>query len=137
MDGTRDGTWLSIERSTWIAGAETLALILLLTSFRESALFLYAGLPLVLHLGWSAATSMPVGRIPGPPSGTGERRRNHLLRYQVVAFLSQVQRVEAAAEKAAVAGMPRPALQEKLQVEGRVLQEIASDMVKVAGRVGV
>lgn len=130
-------TWMAIERRTWIALAETVALVGLILFFRDTLVLLALGLPLVAHLAWTAVTSVPVGQIPGPPPGIGERRRNHLLRYQVVAFLDQVQRVETFAEKANTAGKPRPDLERELSVAGRRLQAIASDIVKVAGRTGV
>ena len=137
MDRKEPRTWMSVEVTTWIAAGETAALLALLMFFREASLMLVAAVPLVLHLGWSAATSLPVGRVPGPPPGVGERRRNHLLRYQVREFLEEVQRVEAAAEKATLQGVPRTKFEKELARSGQNLQEIAQNMVKVAGRSGV
>jgi len=126
-----------MERGTIITIAEVTALIVLLLLDPPSTARILVGIPLVLHLGWSAATSLPIGRVPGPPPGVGERRRKHLLRYQVVAFLNQVQQVESLVEERNGSTKPRRSVEQELEVAENRLKEIAGDIVKVAGRSGV
>jgi hypothetical protein len=126
-----------MERGTMITIAEVAVLVVLLLLDAPSTARILVGIPLVLHLGWSAVTSLPIGRVPGPPPGVGERRRKHLLRYQVVAFLDYVQKVESLVEERNGSTKPRRSVERELEAAEHRLKEIAGDIVKVAGRTGV
>lgn len=123
------------DRRTWITAAEIvgLALVLLAGSWLVR---LTLGLPLLAHLGWSALTSVPVGMIPGPPPGVGERRRNYHLRYRVVAFLNEVQRVERFVQQAREEKLPRPQVEKSLRSAERRILATAAEVAKVLGRNG-
>jgi hypothetical protein len=95
------------------------------------------GVPVLAHLGWTALTSIPLGAVPGPPPGIGERRRNHHLRYRVVAFLNEVQRVEEFVQGARSAGLPRQEVERNLRSAEHRLRSTAAEVVKVAGQAGV
>jgi hypothetical protein len=101
------------------------------------SLALLVGGPILLHLGWSALTSVPVGAVPGPPPGLGERRRNHHLRYRVVAFLNEVQRVEEFVQSSKSAGLPRHQVEKNLRSAEHRLRSTAAEVVKVVGQAGV
>jgi hypothetical protein len=98
---------------------------------------LLLGVPVLAHLGWSALTSVPVGAVPGPPPGIGERRRNHHLRYRVVAFLNEVQRVEDFMQGAKSAGLSRHEVERNLRSAEHRLRSTAAEVVKVVGQAGV
>lgn len=98
---------------------------------------LLVGVPVLGHLGWSALTSVPVGAVPGPPPGISERRRNHHLRYRVVGFLNEVQRVEEFVQGAKAAGLPRHEVERSLRSAEHRLRSTAAEVVKVLGQAGV
>lgn len=92
---------------------------------------LVVGLPLLTHLGWNTLTSLPVGKIPGPPKGVKERRRNHDLRQRVVAFLSEVQRVERYIHQAEVSGLPHSSVGPSLRSAEKRMLATAEEVVRL------
>lgn len=128
--------WIAVEeRGTWITVAEVACLALVLLT-GGATLRMLVGLPLLAHLGWTALTSVPVGEIPGPPSGVGERRRNYHLRYRVVAFLNEVQRVEQFVQDARANKLPRTEVEKNLRSAEKRILATAGEVVKVLGRNG-
>lgn len=117
--------------------AEILGLGLVLVMDPPTALRLLLGLPLLAHLGWSALTSLPLGEVPGPPSGRGERRQNLELRSRVVSFLNEVQRVEQFVQDAKTAGLPREEVEKNLRSAERRIKTSAADVAKAVGRNGL
>lgn len=130
-------TWIAVrERSTWILAGEIGVLAIVLLTAPGGWIALLVGIPVLGHLGWSALTSVPTGAVPGPPAGLSERRRNHHLRYRVVAFLNEVQRVEDFAQRARTAGLPRAEVARNLNSAEQRLRDTAAEVVKVAGQLG-
>ena len=122
------------DRATWITLAEVLVLgLVLLTSSGTAAAWL-VGLPLLLHLGYRDLTSLPLGAVPGAPSGNAERRRNHELRAQVVAFLNEVQRAEKYVQSARARGSAPTDVEKSLRWARERLKETAEEVVKATGR---
>jgi len=121
------------ERETWITLAEILVLGVVVM-MPGTGVRLALGLPLLGHLGWTTLTSLPMGKIPGPPAGVKERRRNHDLRTRVVAFLKEVQRVERYVQQAEVRGLPASQLGESLRSAERRMLATAEEVVKMTGR---
>lgn len=95
------------------------------------AIRLLVGLPLLTHLGWTTLTSLPVGKIPGPPKGVKERRRNHDLRQRVVAFLNEVQRVERYVQQAEVTGLSPSSVGPSLRSAEKRMLATAAEVVKL------
>lgn len=116
---------------------EVLALAAVLLLAPSPALRVVLGLPLILHLGWRVISSVPVGGIPGPPPGVGERRRNHRLRYRVVEFLREVKRIEAYARQAGDGAVAPREVESNLRGAERRLHDIIGEMIRVAGQAGV
>lgn len=118
--------WLvTREPQTWIAGAEIVALALLLLWAVDSPAVRVLGLVVLAHLGYTALTGLPMGRIPGRPL-RGRPRRNLDLRAQVVTFLREVRRVDDYAQSALLAGWPVERLQAGLRAgEQRVMAAAA------------
>lgn len=131
------GKWIAArEPATWITLAEVLGLGFALFA-TGTVLRLVVGLPLLLHLGWTALTSLPLGQVPGPPAGRDERRRNHQLRYRVVAFLNEVQRAEKYVQRAEAARLPQNEVEKNLRLAENRILDIAGEVVDVVGRRGV
>lgn len=122
-----------METRTWITFGEVAALGVLLLFELPTAIRVIVGVPLLLHLGWSVLTSVPAGKIPGPPPGVGERRRNHQLRYRVVQFLNELQRLEAYTLQGDDGTVPKRELE---KAEER-LQSVVTEAVRSVGRTGV
>lgn len=95
------------------------------------AIRLLLGLPLLTHLGWTTLTSLPVGKIPGPPKGVSERRRNHDLRQRVVAFLNEVQRVERYVQQAEVTGLSPNSIGPSLRSAEKRMLATAEEVVRL------
>lgn len=126
--------WMATrERATWIAAVEVLGLALVLLITGASGIPLMVGLLLLAHLGYSAMTSLPIGSIPGRPSGAAQRR-NLDLRSRVVAFLNEVRRVEAYAHRAHSTGRPPAEVEENLRTAQRRVMAAAAEVAKVSGR---
>lgn len=125
-----------MEGAMWITVAEALVLFLVLVVGPNLTIRLVLGLPVLAHLVYSALTSLPLGKVPGPPEGVDERRKNHQLRERVVTFLNEVQRVEEFARRAKTAGLPPEEVQKNLARADRKLRSTASEVVEVVGRRG-
>lgn len=123
--------WLvTRERSSWIAGAEVLGLLLVLLLAVDSAWARLVGFALLGHLGYTALTGLPMGEVPGRPAG-GQPRRNLDLRAQVVAFLREVRRVDEYAQRAKLAGVPSAQLEADLRAGEQRLLAAAARVAKV------
>ncbi len=122
---------------TVVAILEVLGLTGILLFASTPVLRVIVGLPILAHLGWGVLTSVPLGGIPGPPPGVGERRRNHRLRYRVAEFLREVKRVEAFARQAQIGEVPAATAQKSLQSSEARLRDIVSEIMRVAGQTGV
>ena len=139
MDRDRGGAmkfsiWLvTRERQTWIAAAEVLGLMAILWTATESLLPRLVGFALVAHLGYTAMTGVPIGRIPGRPP-RGQPRRNLDLRAQVGAFLREVRRVDEYAQRSRVAARPPDQQDEGLRSGEHRLMAAAARVAKVATR---
>ena len=128
--------WMaSRDRDTWILAAEIFVLALVLFYAPGTTIRVLLGLPLLVHVGYRALTSLPLGMIPGRPPGAKERR-NQDLRSRVVGFLNEVRRVEEYAERAQVAGRPPAEVENNLRSAEKRLMAAAAEVVKVAGRNG-
>lgn len=126
----------TMERSTWITIAESLGVGAVLLAAPGITLRALVGLPLLFHLTWTAATSLPTGQIPGPPEGVGERRQNHHLRSRVRMFLREVQRAEQLVREARTKGLPRRRVKQSLQLAEKRLLSTASEVGKALGLSG-
>jgi hypothetical protein len=125
------------EKRTWVTAGEVLALAGLLAFAPPTLFSMLLGLPLALHLGWSVLTSVPIGAIPGPPPGIGERRQNHQLRYRVVEFTREVQRLEAYARRLDGNTTPPKQLARDLRKAEERLHNVVSEAVRAVGQSGV
>lgn len=126
--------WLvTRERGTWITAAEIMGLGLLLLTDAGPTVRLLLGLPLLVHVGYRALTSLPMGLVPGRPE-RGQPRRRYDLRARVVRFLDEVKRAEDYAQRAELAGWPDREVEEYLfRAQHRVLAA-ARDVANVTGR---
>ena len=126
--------WLATrDRSTWMVGGEV-ALLALLMSAGSPTLRTWLGLPLLAHLGYRALTSLPIGQVPGRPTGVARQRRNQRLRTRVVAFLNEVRRAESYAARTGGAADEKEA---NLAVARARMMAAADEVAKVAGRFGL
>jgi hypothetical protein len=126
--------WLvTRERATWITAAEILVLGVVLLAASSPTVRLLIGLPLLVHLGYKALTSLPMGSVPGRPE-TGQPRRNYDLRLRIVRFLDEVRRVEDYAQQAEVAGWRDRDVQEYLFTGQRRVMAAAREVAKETGR---
>ncbi|MEX2466087.1 MAG: hypothetical protein WD995_04210 [Gemmatimonadota bacterium] len=130
--------WLvTRERDTWILGAEVLALALLLFAAPAPLIRLWVGFPVLAHLGYRAMTSLPLGQVPGRPSGLARQRRNQHLRSRVVAFLNEVRRAENYSLQATSAGQIPGEVEANLRSAERRMMAAAAEVAKVTGRLGL
>ena len=125
-------TW---ERGTWITLAEVVALGVLIVA-QGSSVPQLVGLAILAHLGYTALTSLPLGEIPGAPTGAKRLRRNQDLRSRVVGFLNEVRRVESYAQQAEVGGRPKRELEKDLHWARQRMMTAAAEVAKAAGRPG-
>jgi hypothetical protein len=126
--------WLvTRERETWITGAEILALGLLLVAGPGSLIRLGVGLPLLVHLGYTALTSLPMGKVPGRPE-KGQLRRNLDLRSRTVLFLSEVRRLDDYAQRARDQRWPRSEVEKYLHPLESRMMAAAAEVAKAARR---
>lgn len=125
--------WLgSTDRATWIALGETLMLAYLL--FQPQLLFrVLVGLPLLIHLGYTGMTSLPMGMIPRRPEGSKQARRNQDLRSWVVRFLNEVKELEDYLWRARSAGSSPAEMSEKVRVGRQRVMAAASQVAKAVG----
>lgn len=125
--------WLATrERATYVSAAETLALAFLLV-FGGGWLQAVIGLPILAHLGYTAATALPMGEVPGRPAGA-KQRRNQELRTQVASFLREVRRVEEYAQRARLGGHPPKQVKEALRIAEHRMMAAATGVVRAVGR---
>jgi hypothetical protein len=126
--------WLvTRERNTWITAAEMLALGLVLLMDAGTTVRLLFGVPLLLHVGYKAMTSLPMGLVPGRPE-RGQHRRRYDLRARVVRFLDEVKRAEDFMHHAEVAGMPDDEVEQRLFAARRRAMAAAQEVVRATGR---
>ena len=126
--------WLAArDRWTWIAGAETLGLALILVIGIDSWMVRLLGVALLAHLGYSAVTSLPMGEVPRRPP-TGQHRRNLELRASVTTFLREVRRLEEYAQRARLSGWSRTEIEANLDAAERKMAAVASEVAKTARR---
>jgi len=97
------------------------------------AIRLFVGLPVVAHLGYRAATALPMGMIPGRPEGSKQVRRNQDLRSWIVRFLNEVKELEDYLARARTGNWTAPEVEERIRV-GR--QKVMAAATKVAEAVG-
>jgi hypothetical protein len=129
--------WLvTRERTTWITAAEILALGLALVTPSGAGVRMLFGLPLLVHIGYKALTSLPMGSVPGRPE-RGQPRRHYDLRARVVRFLDEVKRVEEYAHRAEVANLPRREVDEVLFSGQRRVMAAAKEVAKQTGKLVV
>lgn len=126
--------WLTTREPTaWITAAEVLGLgIVLLTPSGPGGRMLF-GLPLLVHVGYKALTSLPMGSVPRRPEG-GQPRRHYDLRARVVRFLDEVKRVEDYAQHAELSGLPKREVDEFLFTGQRRVMAAAKEVAKQTGR---
>lgn len=130
--------WLvTLERSTWIRSAEIVGLALIVLAAPPLPIRLAVGLPLLVVLGYSALTSLPLGMIPRKPDGAKQDRRNQELRSRVVGFLNDVRGLEAYVQRARVAGVRKSEVEANLRKAQQKLMRAAAEMVTVMGRVPI
>lgn len=125
--------WLgSRERATWIALSETLMLVYLM--WHPNVLFrLIVGLPLLLHLGYTGMTSLPMGMIPRRPEGSKQERRNQDLRSWVVRFLNEVKEIEDYMWRARSSDSAPAEVSEKLRLGRQRVMAAAAEVAKAVG----
>jgi hypothetical protein len=126
---------LTRERETWITGAEILGLAAVLVVTSTGWLPLLVGVPLLVHVGYKALTSLPMGQVPGRPEGSKQVRRNQDLRSWVVGFLNEMRRMESIAHQASVGGRSRKDIEKDLRWAKKRLMATAAEVAKAAGRV--
>ena len=124
-------TW---DRETWFTGAEITGLGLLLVAGSETLRTLL-GLPLLAHLGYRALTSLPLGRIPGPPEGAKQVRENQDLRSRVVGFLNEMRRVEDIAHQGRLGARTPHIVERDLIYAKKRMMAAANEVVRAAGDV--
>lgn len=126
--------WLATrERVTWFTAAEILGLGILLLAPSGPGVRMLFGLPLLVHIGYKALTSLPMGSVPGRPE-RGQSRRHYDLRARVVRFLDEVKRVEDYAHHAELSGLPRRDFEEFLFTGQRRVMAAAKEVAKQTGR---
>lgn len=126
---------LTRDRETWVTGAEILALLLVLLAGSDAVRLIF-GLPLLVHVGYRALTSVPLGQIPGRPEWAKQVRRNQDLRSRVVGFLNEMRRVEDIAHRGRIAGGTHADVEKDLLFAKRRMMNAATEVVRAAGRVG-
>lgn len=126
--------WMATrERETWITTVEVFGLGLLLLTATSPLVRLVLGLPLLVHVGYKALTSLPMGQVPGRPE-RGQMRRRYDLRARVVRFLEEVKMAESFAERAELASLPKRDVDEFLFRAHRRVMQAAKEVAKETGR---
>lgn len=127
--------WLvTRERRTLITAAELLVLWIVLFVADDGALRLLLGIPLFLHVGYLALTSLPLGEVPRRPDNARKERRNQDLRSRIVGFLNEIRRAEDYAHRARVAGWPEREVEENLRLARERAMMAAASAVRVMGK---
>lgn len=127
--------WLGArDRAAWIALSETLMLVYLM--WHPSVLFrMIVGLPLLLHLGYTGMTALPMGMIPRRPEGSKQERRNQNLRSWVVRFLNEVKELEDYMWRARSSDSSPAEVSEKLRLGRQRVMAAATQVAKTVGSV--
>jgi hypothetical protein len=126
--------WLATrELTAWITAAEILGLGIVLCTPSGPGVRMLFGLPLLVHVGYKALTSLPMGSVPRRPEG-GQPRRHYDLRARVVRFLDEVKRVEDYAHQAELSGLPKREVDEFLFTGQRRVMAAAKEVAKQTGR---
>lgn len=129
--------WLATrERESWITAAEVLLLGIVLITPSGPAVRLLFGMPLLIHVGYKALTSLPMGSVPARPA-RGQPRRHYDLRARVVRFLDEVKRAEDYAQQAEVAGLPDLEVKEQLFTAQQRVMSAARAVAKESGRYAI
>ncbi len=121
-------------RETWITSAELVVLGVILYSGPGVVVRFLIGVPLLVHVGYTALTALPMGQIPGRPDGLRQTRRNQDLRSSVVGFLNEVRRAEDHAQRAMAAGHAAREVNRYRQTAGKRVIAAAVEVVKATGR---
>ena len=124
---------LTRERATWITGAETLGILLVVLT-APGFLTRLVAVGLLAHVSYKALTSLPMGLVPGRPDGVKAIRRNQDLRSRVVGFLNEIRRTEDYAHQATVGGRPHADLERDLAWARKRMMAAAAEVAKAAGR---
>ncbi len=126
--------WLArMHRATWIVAAEASVLGLILLAGPGKWVRLVVGVPVLVHLGYTAMTSLPFGELPKKPSDA-RVRRNQDLRSHVIGFLNEVRRLEEYVQQARTAGLPTDQVEQSKQVGHRRIMAAAARVSQVTGR---
>jgi hypothetical protein len=126
--------WMATrERRTWLTAMEVLALGLIVLVAPGAPVRLLIGLPIVVHLGYQALTSLPMGLVPRRKE-RGVPRRRYDLRVRVVRFLDEVKRVEDYVGRARVAGLPEDDVESYLHTAQRRVMTAAAAVAQASGR---
>jgi hypothetical protein len=125
---------LTRDRHTWVTGAEVLVLSAVLVGGSDTLRLLF-GFPLLIHVGYRALTSVPLGQIPGRPEWAKQVRRNQDLRSRVVGFLNEMRRVEDIAHRGRISGETKAHVAKDLMLAKQRMMAAATEVVKAAGRV--
>ena len=124
---------LTRERDTWITGAESLGLLLVVLT-APGVFARLAGVLLLTHVSYKALTSLPMGKVPRRPEGSKAIRRNQDLRTRVVGFLNEMKRAEDYAHQAEVARRPNDQFERDMAWARKRMMAAAAEVVKTAGR---
>lgn len=126
--------WMaSRERRSWLTAMEVLAIGLIVVVAPGAAVRLLIGLPIVVHLGYQALTSLPMGHVPRRKE-RGAPRRRYDLRVRVVRFLDEVKRVEDYVGRARVSGLPEHDVENYLHTAQRRVMTAATAVAQASGR---
>jgi hypothetical protein len=126
---------LTRERDTWITGAESLGLLLVVLT-APGVFARLAGVLLLTHVSYKALTSLPLGKVPRRPEGSKAIRRNQDLRTRVVGFLNEMRRAEDYAHQAEVGSRPTRDFERDMVWARQRMMAAAAEVVKAAGRRG-
>jgi len=130
----RVSVWMATrERRTWLTASEIVTLGLIVVSGAAAPVRLLIGLPIVVHLGYLALTSLPMGAVPRRREG-GSARRRYDLRARVVRFLDEVKRVEDYVGRARFSGMPEDDVDEYVRTAQRRVMTAAAAVAQASGR---
>jgi len=124
---------LTRERETWITGVEVLLLGIVLIVPSNVLVRLLFGIPLLVHVGYRALTSLPMGSVPGRPP-RGQQRRRYDLRVRVVRFLEEVKRLEDYAQQAEVAQLPEREVREVMFTGQQRVMAAARQVARQTGQ---
>lgn len=126
--------WMATrERRTLWTALEALALGLIVVAAPSAPVRLLVGLPIVVHLGYLALTSLPMGLVPRRRE-RGVARRRYDLRTRIVRLLDEVKRVEDYVGRARIAGLPEDDVEDYLHTAQRRVMTAAAAVAQASGR---